>query len=126
MICSTNNPSTSNALKNLLVNKNSHCYYTNKEFNDKKEETINIFSAYLTPQIKEIHHPALLQEWKINLDAAEYEKISRLTFINPLKKKKIHRFDSDEHWPTSIKETIKWFTFPNIMEHSAQKTKKKG
>ena len=35
---------------------------------------INIFSTYVTPQIKDIQHPELLQEWKLNLDAAEYEK----------------------------------------------------
>ena len=50
---------------------------------------ITIFSEYVAPQIKETHHPALLQEWKLNLDAAEYEKKLRLTCINPLKKKEI-------------------------------------
>ena len=35
---------------------------------------ITIFSTYVAPQIEEIHHPALLQEWKLNIDAAEYEK----------------------------------------------------
>ena len=75
MISYTTIPSTSNAPKNLLVNSSYHSSYTNQEFNDKKEEMITIFSKYVTPQIKEIHHPALLQEWKLHLDAAEYEKI---------------------------------------------------
>ena len=73
MIFSTTIPSTSNTLKNLLVNSNSHSSYTNQEFSDKKEQMITIFSTYVAPQIKEIHHPALLQEWKLNLDAAYYE-----------------------------------------------------
>ena len=34
----------------------------------------SIFNTYGTPQIKEINHPAFLQEWKLNLDVAEYEK----------------------------------------------------
>ena len=34
-----------------------------------------LFSTYITPQIKEIYHPAIIQEWKLNIDAAEYEKI---------------------------------------------------
>ena len=42
-----------------------------KKFNDKKEEIINIFSAYVVPIIKEINHPELLQEWRLNIDAAE-------------------------------------------------------
>ena len=33
-----------------------------------------IFNTYVTPQIKEINHPEFLQEWKLNIDAAEYEK----------------------------------------------------
>ena len=33
--------------------------------------TINIFSANVEPLLKDINHPVLLQEWKLNLDAAE-------------------------------------------------------
>ena len=44
-----------------------------KKFNAKKEEIINIFIAYAAPQIKEIYHPELLQEWRLNIDAVEYE-----------------------------------------------------
>ena len=73
VICSTTIPFTSNILKNLLVNSCSHSLYTNKEFNDKKEDIINIFSAYVAPLIKKIYHPALLQEWRLNIDAAVYK-----------------------------------------------------
>ena len=52
MIRSTTIPFTSNTLKNLLVNASSRSSYTKKEFNDKKEEIINIFSAYVAPKIK--------------------------------------------------------------------------
>ena len=38
------------------------------------------------------------------------------TCINLLKK--FNRHDSDDYWPTSIKDTIQWFTFPTIMEHT--------
>ena len=34
----------------------------------------NIFSVDFVPLLKDINHPALLQEWKINLNAAAYEK----------------------------------------------------
>ena len=76
---------------------------------------ITIFSAYVAPQIKEIHHPELLQEWKLNLDTAEYKKNMKANMYKPYEKNKIHRVDSDEHWPTSIKETIQWFPFLNII-----------
>ena len=107
----------SNTLKNLLVNANSHSSHTNKEFNDKKEEMITIFSTYVTPQIKEIHHPALLQEWKLNLDAAEYENNMKDNIYKPSEKKS-NLVDSDEHWPTSIEKKIQWFTFLTIMEYT--------
>ena len=35
---------------------------------------INIFSVYVVPLLKYINHPALLQEWKLNLDATSYER----------------------------------------------------
>ena len=35
---------------------------------------INIFSAYVETLLKYINYPALPQEWKINLDAAAYER----------------------------------------------------
>ena len=71
MICSTRIPSTSNPLKNLAVNKSFHYSYIQREYNDKNETIINIFSEYVEPLLKDINHPALLQEWKINLDATE-------------------------------------------------------
>ena len=35
---------------------------------------INIFSAYVVPLLKYSNHPALLPEWKNNLDAAVNER----------------------------------------------------
>ena len=52
---------------------------------------ITIFSTYVAPQIKEIHHPALLQEWKLNLDAAEYKKNMKANMYKPSEKKKFNR-----------------------------------
>ena len=35
---------------------------------------INIFSAYVVTLLKNINHPEFLQERKVNINAAEYEK----------------------------------------------------
>ena len=82
---------------------------------------ITIFSAYVSPQIKEIHHPVLLQECKLNLDYAEYEKNMKANMQNSSEKRKFNRVDSDDQWPTSIKNTIQWFNFLTIMEHTENK-----
>ena len=74
MTCINIISSTSNTLKNLVVNKSLHYSYIQPEFNDKKEIIINIFSAYVVPPLKDINNHELLQEWKLNLDAAAYEK----------------------------------------------------
>ena len=50
---------------------------------------INIFSAYVVPLLKDINHPALLQEQKLNIDTAEYENILILTCLNLLIKNKL-------------------------------------
>ena len=47
-----------------------------------------LFKTYITPQLKEIYHPAILQEWKLNIDAKEYEK-KCLYVINHLLKKEL-------------------------------------
>ena len=53
--------STSNTLKNLVVNKSLHSSYIQTEFNDKNKIIINISSAYFVPLLKDINHLALLQ-----------------------------------------------------------------
>ena len=40
-----------------------------------------LFRTNVTPQIKKIYHPEILQEWKLNIDAAEYEKNMTLTHL---------------------------------------------
>ena len=65
---------------------------------------ITIFITYSTPKIKEIHHPSLLQEWKLNIDAAEYENNMKAIMYKPSEKKKFNCVDSDKHWPASIKK----------------------
>ena len=50
---------------------------------------ITIFSAYVAPQVKEIHHPALLQEWKLTLYAAEYENNMNSNIYKPSKNRNL-------------------------------------
>ena len=73
MICINTITSTSNTLKNLVVIKMFHYSYIQRELNDKKKKIINIFSVYVVILLKDMNHPALLQEWKLNLDAAAYQ-----------------------------------------------------
>ena len=35
---------------------------------------IKIFSSYVETLLKDINNPALLQEWKLNIDDATYER----------------------------------------------------
>ena len=55
-----------------------------------------LFKRYITPQLKEIYHPEILQEWKLNIDAKEYEK-NILLFRVPSTKKIINRIENFEH-----------------------------
>ena len=75
MLCYTTITSTSNTLKNLYISKDYHSSYSTDNCNDQKEAMDRLFSTYITPKIKEIYHPAIIQEWKLNIDATEYEKI---------------------------------------------------
>ena len=74
MLCSTTITSTSSTLKNLYIGTQYQSLYSTDNYNDQREEMDRLFRTYITPQMKEIYHPAILQEWKLNIDAAEYEK----------------------------------------------------
>ena len=60
---------------------------------------ITIFNTYVTPQIKEINHPVFLQEWKLNIDTAEYEKHMKSNMYKLFETKKINHVDRHKHWP---------------------------
>ena len=100
MIWSTTITSTSNTLQNLAANTSFHYSYIKKEVNVTKEEIINIFSAIVEPLIKYINHPALFQEWKLNLDAEDYERNIDANLYKPSEKKEFNRHNSDTYWPT--------------------------
>ena len=56
-----------------------------------------IFSTYVTPHIKEIDHPVLLQERIRNVDAAEYAKNMKDNMYKTSEKKKFNRVDNKKH-----------------------------
>ena len=101
MLCHTTITSTSYTLKNLYISRDDHSSYSSDNYKNQKEAMDRLFSTYIKPQIKEIYHPEIIQEWKLNIDAAEYEKNVTLTHI-PSTKKKINRIENFEHWHASI------------------------
>ena len=60
----------------------------------------------------------MLQECKLNLDSEAYEKNIDTNLYKPSDKREIDCHDSAMYWPTTIKYTIKWFTFVTTMEHT--------
>ena len=67
-------PSISNTPKKLLFHSSLHSSYIKIKFNNKEEITNNTVITYVETFLEYINNPALLQEWKLNLDAAAYEK----------------------------------------------------
>ena len=67
--------SISNTLKKLLLHSYLHLSYIQIIYNGKEEIINNIFSAYVEPLLNHVNRPALVQEWKLNIDAAAYEKV---------------------------------------------------
>ena len=115
--------SISKTLKKFLFHKSLHYSYIQTGYNDKEEITNNTFIKYDEPLLNYINHPALIQEWKLNLYASAYEKKIDSGVYKPSSKKEIDRHDSDSYWPTSIKDKINWFKFLKIIEHNANTLK---
>ena len=65
-------PPYQTTFKRVLLQLDLHSYYIQTIYNGRQKIINNIFSTYVEPLLNDIHHTALLQEWKLNLDAAEY------------------------------------------------------
>ena len=50
---------------------------------------MEIFSEYVEHLLKYINHTALLQEWKLNIDAADYKGNIDANLYKPSEKKKL-------------------------------------
>ena len=62
MQCSTTITSTSTTLKNLYIGTQYHSFYSTHIYSDQTEKMDRLFKTYITPQLKEIYHPEILQE----------------------------------------------------------------
>ena len=61
MQCSTTITSTSSTLKYLYIGTKYHSLYLTDNYSDQTEKMERLFKTYITPQLKEIYHPAILQ-----------------------------------------------------------------
>ena len=105
MICRTTINSTSSTLKNLYIGTQYHSLYSTDNYNDQTWEMDRLFRTYITPQMKEIYQPSIIQEWKLNIDAAEYENNMTLSHV-PSFLKRINRIDSSQCSKLSIRLII--------------------
>ena len=71
--------------ENLYIGTQYHSLYSTDNYSDQTEKMDRLFKTYITPKLKEIYYPAILQEWKLNIDAAEYEKEKILSHVPSLK-----------------------------------------
>ena len=74
MTCTTAIPSISNTLKKLFLQYYLYSSYNQTKYIGEDEIIYNIFNTYVEPLSNYINKTALLQEWKLNLDATAYEK----------------------------------------------------
>ena len=81
MTCTTVIPSIRSTLKKLLLQYNFHSSYNQTKYIGEGEIIHNIFSTYVELLLNYINNPALVQEWKLNLDDPVYENKLMLTLI---------------------------------------------
>ena len=74
MACYIKIPFDANALKSITICNRFHTEFVSTYCNDKGDAFRYIFGQYIKPYMKEIDHPAFIQEFKLNLDTAAYLK----------------------------------------------------
>ena len=85
--------SVANNTKKLHIQFDLNFIYKQNFYHDKQNEIDILFDEYNVPLLDDLDHPALIEEWKQNLDAAFYEKNSNKGIDLPSKKKYIDRHD---------------------------------
>ena len=73
-------------------------------YRTKEKEIDYLFIEYLVTAMEYIEHPALIEEWIKNIDAAAYENNLYKDEKLPSIKKRIDRNDKTEYWPIIIVE----------------------
>ena len=68
-------PSAANNLKSINLCNRFHTDFVPTYYNDKGDAFTYLFGKYIKPYTKEIDHPELIQEWRLNLDTASFQKI---------------------------------------------------
>ena len=113
--------SIANTIKQLHIQKNMHLLYQQDFYKDKQKEIYKLFIEKLVPIMDYLYQPALIEEWKQNIDAADYEKNQNQYVKLPSIKKKNDCNYKTEYWPTSINESLHWFPFIYIMDFTAER-----
>ena len=73
MACYRAIPSVANTFKSIFICYSFYTDFVSTYYNDRVDVFRLIFAEYIEPYMKEIDHPALIQEWKLNLDTATYK-----------------------------------------------------
>ena len=80
--------SVANTIKKWHIQSNFNLIYQQDLYKDKQKEIYDSFIEYLVSVMYDPDIPALIEEWKQNLDAADYEKKLNQDVKLPSKRKK--------------------------------------
>ena len=58
----------------MYIQSDLYLVYKENFYHDKESEIETNFDEYHIPLLNDLDHPILIEEWKLNLDAAAYEK----------------------------------------------------
>ena len=65
--------SVENTINKLHIQSNFYFVYKQNFYHDKQDKTDDLFGWYQITLLNDVDHPALIEEWKLNIDAAAYE-----------------------------------------------------
>ena len=80
--------SVATSIKKFHIQYDLHLIYKQSFYRDKQDETNELFDEYHLPLLKDIDHPAFIEEWKQNIDTADYEKNQNKKKTNHQRRKK--------------------------------------
>ena len=85
-------------------------------YNDKGFNFGFPFRGYIKTYVYNVGRPALIKDWKLNLDKSAYEKNGRWCCF-AVSEEKMQRHISCGFLPSGIRDEVIWFPFQYVIMH---------
>ena len=93
--------------------------FTYEYYNANNNTFVMLFQLYTSSGFAIIYHPSVVNEWRSNMDQADYEEKQNSVVYIPSENISLPWIISVDYWSRCLLTKTEWFQFQGILEHAA-------